>query len=158
MASAAHADADDVEGPEREAVIAALHTLLLNASRVEVNRRRAAFPHLRSNDHDDLADQSTDDALLTVLSKFADFRGDSRLITWAERLLARLIGPPGPELTCEECFEQLDRYVERELRLTHVQADQGVPGMRPHLDGCPACDEDHQSLLALVAQPRVIDG
>ena len=70
-----------------------------------------------------------------------------------ERLLARLIGPPGPELTCEECFEQLDRYVELELQLAHVQADQRVPGMRAHLDGCPACDEDHLSLLAFVAQP-----
>ena len=69
------------------------------------------------------------------------------------RLLARLIGPPGPELTCEECFEQLNRYVELEIQRTQVQADQRVPGMRPHLDGCPACDEDHQSLLAFVAQP-----
>lgn len=25
-----------------------------------------------------------------------------------------------------------------------------VPGMRAHLEGCPACDEDHDSLLAFV--------
>ena len=79
-------------------------------------------------------------------------------LTDRERLVARLIGPPGPELTCEECFDQLDRYVELELEQTHVQADQHVPGMRAHLEGCPACDEDHQSLLAFVAQPRVSDG
>ena len=30
-------------------------------------------------------------------------------------LLARLLGPAEPELTCEECFEELDRYVELEL-------------------------------------------
>jgi hypothetical protein len=73
-----------------------------------------------------------------------------------ERLLARLIGPAGPELTCEECFDRLDRYVE--LELAHADADQEVPGMRAHLEGCPACDEDHRSLLAFVAQQRVIDG
>ena len=31
------------------------------------------------------------------------------------RLLGGLLGPAGPELTCERCFEELDRYVELEL-------------------------------------------
>jgi hypothetical protein len=65
-----------------------------------------------------------------------------------DRLLAGLLGPAGPELTCEECFEQLDRYVE--LELAGRAADAAIPGMRAHLDGCPACDEDHASLLAFV--------
>jgi hypothetical protein len=62
------------------------------------------------------------------------------------RTLARLLGPDGPELTCEECFDQLDRYVE--LELAKAPADEEVPGMRAHLIGCPACGEDHESLLA----------
>jgi hypothetical protein len=66
------------------------------------------------------------------------------------RLLARLLGPAEPELSCEECFAQLDRYVE--LELAGRAADEAIPGMRPHLDGCPACDEDHASLLAFVRQ------
>jgi hypothetical protein len=65
-----------------------------------------------------------------------------------DRLLARLLGPAGPELTCEECFDQLDRYVE--LEQAGRPADQEIPGMRAHLEGCPACDEDHASLLAFV--------
>ena len=66
--------------------------------------------------------------------------------------LGLLLGPEGPELTCEECFEALDRYVELEIR--GANADAGVPGMRAHLQGCPACGEDHRSLLALVqAEP-----
>jgi hypothetical protein len=69
-----------------------------------------------------------------------------------DRLLARLLGPTGPELTCEQCFEQLDRYVE--LELAQARADEQIPGMRAHLEGCPACDEDHESLLAFVAQQR----
>ena len=63
-------------------------------------------------------------------------------------LLARLLGPADPELTCEECFEELDRYVE--LELGGRDADATVPGMRPHLEGCPACREDHDSLTALL--------
>jgi hypothetical protein len=62
----------------------------------------------------------------------------------------RLLGPEGPELGCDECFDQLDRYVELELR--GADADAAVPGMRAHLDGCPACREEHESLRALVEQ------
>ena len=64
-----------------------------------------------------------------------------------DRLVARLLGPAGPEVTCEQCFELLDRYVE--LELAGAAADEQVPGMRAHLEGCPACAEDHESLLAL---------
>ena len=64
-------------------------------------------------------------------------------------LLARLLGPAEPELTCEECFEELDRWVE--LELVGEDADAVVPGMRPHLEGCPACRDDHDSLAALLA-------
>jgi hypothetical protein len=63
-------------------------------------------------------------------------------------VLKRLLGPAGPEISCEECFEQLDRYVE--LELSGADADAAVPGMGAHLEGCPACGEDHRSLRALV--------
>ncbi|MGE5747604.1 MAG: hypothetical protein ACM33U_10120 [Solirubrobacterales bacterium] len=63
-------------------------------------------------------------------------------------LLKALLGPDGPELSCEQCFEELDRYVEMEAR--GADADAAIPGMRAHLEGCAACDEDHRSLLALV--------
>jgi RNA polymerase sigma-70 factor, ECF subfamily len=71
------------ENPERRASVAALHALLLKAARFEVNRRHAAISHLRDNDHDDLARQSADDALVAVLDKLGDFRGESRFTTWA---------------------------------------------------------------------------
>ena len=64
-------------------------------------------------------------------------------------LLGRLLGSDEPELSCEECFEQLDHYVE--LELSGADADAGVPGMRAHLQGCPACNEEHRSLRDLVA-------
>ena len=62
--------------------------------------------------------------------------------------LRRLLGPQGPELSCEQCFDALDRYVE--LELSGADPDQAIPGMRAHLEGCQACAEDHASLRALV--------
>jgi hypothetical protein len=61
-----------------------------------------------------------------------------------------LLGPEGPEVSCEECFERLDEYVE--LELAGEDAEARVPGMRAHLEGCPACHEDHESLRELLAQ------
>ena len=66
--------------------------------------------------------------------------------------IARLLGPSGPEVSCDECFEQLDEYVE--LELAGEDADARLPGMRNHLLGCPACHEDHDSLRALVAREQ----
>ena len=71
-----------------------------------------------------------------------------------ERLLARLVGPDGPEISCERCFDELDRYVE--LELAGRDAEQQVPGMRAHLEGCPACAEERDSLHDLVAEDDAI--
>jgi hypothetical protein len=65
-----------------------------------------------------------------------------------EDLVGRLLGPPEPELGCEECFEQLDRFVE--LESAGRGENEAIPGMRAHLEGCPACREDYESLKALV--------
>ena len=63
--------------------------------------------------------------------------------------LERLLGPQGFEVSCEQCFELLDEYVE--LELAGADADARIPGLRAHLDGCPACREEHESLRALVS-------
>ena len=64
--------------------------------------------------------------------------------------LEALLGPTGPQVTCDECFERLDEYVELELR--GADAEASVPGMRAHLAGCPACADEHQSLRALLGR------
>ncbi len=71
------------DGPAREEALRDLHDLLLRAARFEINRRRQTLPHLRGGDLDDLAQQSADDALVAVLCKLDDFRGESRFTTWA---------------------------------------------------------------------------
>jgi hypothetical protein len=65
-----------------------------------------------------------------------------------EQTLQRVLGPNEPEVGCDECFDALDRYVE--LEAAGADADIAIPGLRAHLAGCPACREEHDSLLALV--------
>ena len=62
----------------------------------------------------------------------------------------RLLGPSEPEVSCEECFELLDEYVDAELAGRDPEG--AVPGMAAHLAGCPACREDHESLRALASR------
>ena len=70
----------------------------------------------------------------------------------ANRLIGRLLGPSAPEVGCDECFDQIDRFVE--LEAAGADADAALPGLRAHLEGCPACREEHESLLALVRSER----
>ena len=71
-----------------------------------------------------------------------------------EQTLGRLLGPAGPEVGCDACFDQLDRFVE--LEVAGRDADAAIPGLRAHLDGCPACREEHESLYALVSGEQVL--
>lgn len=64
-------------------------------------------------------------------------------------VLHGILGPAGPEIGCDLCFEELDRVVELDLAGEDVEAV--VPGVRAHLAGCPACREEYESLRALVA-------
>lgn len=64
--------------------------------------------------------------------------------------LDRVLGPGAPEVSCEECFRVLDRYVDLELR---GERDEGLmPAMDAHLRGCPACREEHDLLLAFAGE------
>ena len=67
----------------------------------------------------------------------------------AEDLVEGLLGPEEPEVGCDECFAELDRYVE--LELDGADPDAQLPGFRAHLAGCLACREEHQSLRDLLA-------
>ena len=89
-AAPAHLDVDSHEWPRSlraagrtgEEAVARLHALLLRAARFEVARRRPSLPHVRGDELDDIALEAADDALLSVLRRLDDFRGDSRFSTW----------------------------------------------------------------------------
>ncbi|MEV0686736.1 hypothetical protein AB0I35_22980 [Nocardia sp. NPDC050378] len=59
-----------------------------------------------------------------------------------------LLTDTSPYLSCDECFDRIDVYVERRL------ADPGYddPVMRTHLAGCGACAEEEQTLRELLTQ------
>jgi hypothetical protein len=61
----------------------------------------------------------------------------------------RLLGPREPEVGCDECFDRLDEFVE--LELAGFDVDAAIPGLRAHLEGCPACREEHDALVSLVS-------
>jgi RNA polymerase sigma-70 factor, ECF subfamily len=70
------------QGPARAAAVERLHALLLRAARFEFARRRPSLPHVRGNEFGEIALEAADDALMSVLARLDDFRGDSRFSTW----------------------------------------------------------------------------
>ncbi len=71
-----------------------------------------------------------------------------------KQALGRLLGSAEPDVGCDRCFAEIDRYVE--LELEGRDADALIPGVRAHLDGCPACREEHESLRALVGGEQTL--
>jgi hypothetical protein len=50
------------------------------------------------------------------------------------------------EIGCDECFEQLDRFVE--MRLSGMDPAQAMPLVQEHLEICGECREEFEALLA----------
>jgi RNA polymerase sigma-70 factor, ECF subfamily len=71
------------DGRKQQVAVERLHALLVRAARFEVGRRRPALPALRGDELDDIALEAADDALVSVLRRLDDFRGESRFTTWA---------------------------------------------------------------------------
>src|SRR5215207_10773178 len=69
-------------GSTQDTAVERLHELLLRAARFEVARRRPMLPNLRGNELDDIALEAADDAMMSVLARLDDFRGESRFTTW----------------------------------------------------------------------------
>ena len=52
------------------------------------------------------------------------------------------------DITCDEIYSKLDEYVENEVNKHH--AAQIMPLIREHLDICPECNEEFETLLNVV--------
>ena len=50
------------------------------------------------------------------------------------------------EIGCDECFEQLDRFVE--MKLSGLNAAQAMPLVQEHVEICGECREEFEALLA----------
>ncbi len=73
-------------GPEREAGLARLHDLLLRIARGELQRRSGGL-RVTGPELDDLAYQAAADALVAIVAKLGQFRGESRFTTWAYKFV-----------------------------------------------------------------------
>jgi RNA polymerase sigma-70 factor, ECF subfamily len=69
------------DGATRDEAVARLHALLLHAARFEAARHRGRLPHLR-DELEEIAHEAAGDALIRVLARLDDFRGESRFTTW----------------------------------------------------------------------------
>ena len=73
------------EGAPRHRAIARLHSLLARAAEFEVARRRARPAHLGAEEAGDIARQAAANALVSLLSRLDDYRGESPFTTWASK-------------------------------------------------------------------------
>ncbi len=74
------------DAAERAAAERELHGRLVRIALAEVRRRSATTP-VTGPELDDVAHQAAGDAMLAILAKLADFRGESRFLTWAYRFV-----------------------------------------------------------------------
>jgi RNA polymerase sigma-70 factor (ECF subfamily) len=74
------------EGRRRAKTERRLHELCVRAARAETNRRRGRI-RISGPELDDLAQQAAADAMIAVLAKFEQFRGESRFTTWVYKFV-----------------------------------------------------------------------
>jgi RNA polymerase sigma-70 factor (ECF subfamily) len=74
------------EAPRREQSLARLHELLLRVAHSELRRRTGQHP-ITGPELDDVAHQAAADALVAIIGKLGQFRGESRFTTWAYRFV-----------------------------------------------------------------------
>jgi RNA polymerase sigma-70 factor, ECF subfamily len=72
----------------RTEAIEELHERLQREARFHVRQRVSALSAFPRSDIDDLATQAADDALIALLRKLDDYRGESQFLTWARRFAA----------------------------------------------------------------------
>ena len=116
--------------------------------------RRRQLAHLRGGDHDDLAQQAADDALMAILAKLDSFRGASRFTTWAYKFAlleagvkARRRGWQGREIPIDEqmwpTIAEPRPLCARPLEATDLL--EAVAGRRPLLADAPSADRLHRA-------------
>jgi RNA polymerase sigma-70 factor (ECF subfamily) len=75
-----------VDGPPHDAAIGRLHEMLVRIAHAEVNRRSGRL-RISGPELDDLAYQAAADALVAIMAKLDQFRGEGRFTTWAYKFV-----------------------------------------------------------------------
>ncbi|MBV9795130.1 MAG: sigma-70 family RNA polymerase sigma factor [Actinobacteria bacterium] len=74
------------DGAGREQAVARLHEALVRVARSELNRRHGQL-NVSGPELDDLAHQAAADAMVAIMARLDQFRGESRFTTWAYRFV-----------------------------------------------------------------------
>ena len=107
---------------DRERTCRDLHAVLLRAAKFEAAQRRNAH-QVAGPDLDDLACQAASDALLLIIRKAREFRGDSRFTTWATRFV------------CFEVRAKLRQHASRHRDVV-ISAEHDEQLVEPNSDPC----------------------
>jgi hypothetical protein len=67
-----------------------------------------------------------------------------------KKLVRDVLDTRPDEISCDECLDQLDRFVE--LKLAGQDASVALPLVQQHLDQCTSCREEFEALLTVIAQ------
>jgi len=70
-----------------------------------------------------------------------------------QKVARALANTESDEIACEECFEELDRFVE--LVRAGKPVEELMPKVKGHLERCRDCREEYEALLTAL---REIDG
>jgi len=65
-----------------------------------------------------------------------------------KQMIRAVITTRPDEIGCDECFEQLDRFVE--MRLAGKNAAEAMPLVQDHLERCRNCREEFEALLTVL--------
>jgi len=65
--------------------------------------------------------------------------------TILKQIIRAIADTRADEISCDECFRELDRFVE--LKLAGKSAEEALPLVKHHLDHCPACREEYEALF-----------
>jgi hypothetical protein len=63
-----------------------------------------------------------------------------------KRIVRSVLTAHPHEIGCDECFEQLDRFVD--MTLAGKNAAEAMPLVQDHLERCRDCREEFEALLA----------
>ena len=65
-----------------------------------------------------------------------------------KQLVRNVLSTQPDEIGCDECFEQLDRFVE--ITLAGKNTAEAMPLVHNHLQRCQNCREEFEALLAVL--------
>ncbi|MGN6371903.1 MAG: RNA polymerase sigma factor [Solirubrobacteraceae bacterium] len=130
------------DGADFARAVEELRTMLVKAARFELRRRHAAVGQPHAHDGEDLAQQSADDALMAILGKLDEFRGESRFTTWAYKFV----------LYDAAVKARRRAWQERELRLEQEPWDVLADDRQ-----APDQDAEMRELLAALRQAIDVD-